>query len=390
MRTVWRRIRRIFARVFGMSDTYPLVVWYIACFDKRKENPFPVSVRKYVLDWSQLSLEEVDVVLGIVNGTKKSKHSPEGFDTAVITLMRSQSGPDWRMLKFRRHFTEVTDEELVRQAKDAKSFKPVDLNAEYFEDENEQPITEYQMIQHVSKQEFPIIVGDPKSVMQLGPVPPRATEDWNGAKSGIIAHFLDVVRHICSSAWYRSPQSITYLSPSKGPKGKSSLTGLKLLEALFPNEEETTSVLAYFRQLHAGDKLLANAADIYVEHCSDGRKTWWVDERKQSFEGLVDAEPTPFQVGATRREIIRMFMYGAGLLHATSHYGDDKKLAQLIESQGRHNAVTIFNHCLLDLLAVAVQIFHVVRQDYEFWIAEHSLERPSRDDIGTLFENKSD
>lgn len=149
-------------------------------------------------------------------------------------------------------------------------------------------------------------------------------------------------------------------------------------------------MLAYFRQLHAGDKLLANAADIYIAHCGDGRKTWWVDERKKNFERLVDSEPIPFQVGSTRREVIRMFMYGAGLLHATSHYGDDRRLAELIEAHGRHNAVTIFNHCLYDLLAVAVQVFHVIRQDYENWVSEHGLKGPGRDDIGTLFESKTD
>ena len=374
----------------GMGNALPTIVWYIGCFDRRRENPFPVCNRTYVLDWPQLAPVEVEEVLGIVGDSPKSRHSPDGFDTTVITLTRSQRGPDWRMLKFRQHFKEVSLDELRRQVQETQSFKPVDLNAEYFEDENEQPITDYQMIQHESGQEFPIIVGGPKSVMRLGPVPPRAIEAWSATKAGTIAHFLDVVRHIFSSSWYRSPQSITFLSPSTRADGETTQTGLKLLEALFPNEEDTTAVLGYFRQLHAGDKLLASAAEIYVAHCSDSRKTWWVEERKQNFEKLVDSEPIPFQVGFTRREIIRMFMYGARLLHARSDHGDDTRLAKLIEAHGRHNAVATFNHCLYDLLAVAAQVFHVIRQDYETWISEHDLEGPGCDDIGSLFKSMTD
>lgn len=159
-----------------MADALPLVAWYIACFDKRRENPFPVYSRTYVLDWSRLSPVEINEVLGIVGKSQESKHSPKGFNTAVVTLSRSHSGPDWRMLKFRQHFIELSEQELHRRVQEAQSFKPVNLNAEYFEDENGQPITDYQMIQHVSGQEYPIIVGDPKSVMRLGPVPPRTVE----------------------------------------------------------------------------------------------------------------------------------------------------------------------------------------------------------------------
>ena len=377
------------------KNAFPHVMWIIPCFDKRREQPLPVYNRTFFLDWSRLSPDEVTEVLGILNDTsRESQHSPEGFDTAVITFSRSRSVPDWRMMKFRQHFIEPAEDERNRRFQEAQErfegFRFVQLNAEYFEDETGQPITHYEMTQHVSGQENPIIVGDPKSVMRFGPVPPKAVEDWSQVKAGTIAHFLDVVCRISSSSWYRSPQSITYLSPSKQSGGGQPHAESKLLEALFPNDEETTAVLAYFRQLHASDELLANAADVYIKHCSDGRKTWWIAERKQHFEKLVDSEPAPFQVGSTRREVIRMFMYGASLLHATSNHGDDKKLADLIEARGRHNAVAIFNHCLYDLFSVAAQVFHVIRQDYESWISEHGLEGPGRDDISTLFESKTD
>ena len=78
-------------------------------------------------------------------------------------------------------------------------------------------------------------------------------------------------------------------------------------------------------------------------------------------------------------------MYGAGLLHSNSSFGDDRKLADLIKAHGRHNAIVVFNHCLWDFLRIAAQVYNVIRQDYEGWIADHGLEGPGRGDIRTLF-----
>lgn len=378
-------------------EQYPLVMWVIPCFDKRRPNPFPVYNRVFFLDWTRLSSDEAAEILAIVSavaGASSARRSPQSFDTAVVTFSRSRAAPDWQMLTFRDRFYEPTEEERSRRFEEVQRnfecVKCVQANAEYFEDENGRPISDYEMIQHVSGQEDPIIVGDSKCVTRLGPVPPKAASEWNKAKSTIVAHFLDVVRRIASSSWFQSPQSITYLAPTHKSANDSASAQPALLEALFPNDEQTTSILAYFRQLHAGDKLLVNATDVYVAHCSDARKIWWVNERRQHFEALVDSPPVPFHQGATRREVIRMFMYGAGLLHATSNHGDDQKLADLISARGRHHAVAVFNHCLHDLFAVAIHVFHVIRQDYEHWIADHGLAKPDRDDIGVLFQSKTD
>jgi len=376
------------------ENELPMAMWVIPCFDKRKEKPLPVYNRTFFLDWSQLSTNEVAEVLDIMTDkSSESKHSPVGFDTAIVTMTRKHDAPDWRMLKFRQHFVEPTEserEELFQQAQQGRrDFKSVQLNAEYFEDENGNAITKYEMNQHVSGQENPIIVGDYKSINRLGPIAPKATGEWDQKKAETIAHFLDVVRRITASSWYRSPPSITYRTSRESEK-EEELTDPILLEALFPNDEQTTAILGYFRQLHAGDKLLVNACDTYIAHCGDGRKAWWIEERKQAFENMVDAVPAPFQVGFTRREIVRMFMYGARLLHATSNHGDDQKLADLIKAHGRHNAVAVFNHCLWDLLGIAAPVYNVIRQDYDSWITNHGLEGPGRDDIDTLFQSKTD
>jgi hypothetical protein len=37
----------------------PLLTWSIACFDKRKENPWPPVQRHHWLDWSRATAEEM-------------------------------------------------------------------------------------------------------------------------------------------------------------------------------------------------------------------------------------------------------------------------------------------------------------------------------------------
>ena len=68
-----------------------------------------------------------------------------------------------------------------------------------------------------------------------------------------------------------------------------------------------------------------------------------------------------------------MFMYGAGLLHSSSHHGDDAALDSFISHHGKHAAVMIFNSCLMDFLRVAATIHPVLHQDYTYWVNEDGL-----------------
>ena len=125
----------------------------------------------------------------------------------------------------------------------------------------------------------------------------------------------------------------------------------------------------------------------YIAHAGDGRKQWWVNERKQSFESLVDSPPAPDNTnGQTRRQIIQMFMYGAGLLHSSSKYGDDAALDAFISHHGKHEAVMIFNSCLMDFFRITATIHPVIRQDYHHWVNVDGLATAARVAIPNLFE----
>ena len=254
----------------------------------------------------------------------------------------------------------------------------VQVPGEYFEDETGTRITQYEMIQHVTGREFPIIIGDPESIMRLGAVDPINTDKWSEDKANAIAQFLDVVTRIWQSQWLRRPLSISARQDASGTK--------ELLEATFPDDHDTMAVLAYFRQLHAGDKVLASAVDAYVAHCGDGRKIHWVNERKHSFNKLVDSPPMFDTGGKTRREVLRMFMYGARLLHGGEpHGGSDAELAALISRLGKHQTIMMFNMCLRDFYGISNHVYHVLRQDFDHWINACGLTGPTRTEIRDLF-----
>lgn len=359
----------------------PKLFWCIPCFDRRKEKPFPVCQKWYWLDWDELSPEDTEAVTAVLEDQKpKQAFAPNGLGESVTTFYFGHDGTDERWFHYRHLFKEVPENDFVALIPQhgQRTWDMVRVPGEYFEDETGSPITSYEMIQHVSGQEFPIILGDPNSIMRLGTVDPVNVGEWTEEKANTIAQFLDVVTRIWQSRWLHQRLSMSAKTDPLGAK--------ELLEAVFPDDHDTMAVLAYFRQLHAGDKLLGNAVDAYVSHCGDRRKIDWVNERKHRFEVLVDSPPTFDTGGKTRREVLQMFMYGARLLHGgTPHQNADKRLEELISRLGKHETVMMFNMCLRDFYGVANNVYHVVRQDFQHWIDNCSLAAPTRSEITDLF-----
>jgi hypothetical protein len=291
------------------------------------------------------------------------------------------------MLAYRKYFIEKPESPTEDKEPHHQSFVFVNLNREYFEDETGVEITHYAMMQHVSGQEEPVILGDPESVLRLALSAPINVSQWLEESANTVAQFLDVVERICGSKWYRRPPIFTFEIQSGGDQSKFPATSdSELLEAVFPDHSETIAVLAYFRQLHAADRLFTRTCETFIRTCGDERKTFWMNERLESYREMVDSGPVPFTELGTRREIIKMFMYGAGLLHATSNDGADVRLAEMIGRHGKHRVVMVFNHCLWDILSDALTVYHVVKREYRYWVDSCGLTRPTRVDIPSLFE----
>ena len=183
----------------------PTVFWSVSCFDKRRAQPFPVYNRHFELDWSLLNDQQVCDVLAIVCPKTGKAHSPSGLDSTVISIQRSRNQPDNRMLAYRKYFTERFEDAAEDNRLACTSFVCVNLNREYFEDENGEEISHYAMIQHVSGQSEPVIIGDPDSVLRLSQSTPVNVSEWSEQSANTLAQFLDVIRRICSSDWYRRP-----------------------------------------------------------------------------------------------------------------------------------------------------------------------------------------
>jgi hypothetical protein len=80
-----------------------------------------------------------------------------------------------------------------------------------------------------------------------------------------------------------------------------------------------------------------------------------------------------------------MFMYGGGLLRSESKDGGQIALASLIQKHGRHEAILMFNSCLMDIYRAAANVHHVIRQDFQHWIDDRKMSAPTRVDIPDLF-----
>lgn len=365
----------------------PTVFWSIPCFDRRRTNPLPVHNRVYVLSWDLVPEILIHEVLEILKPIDRRTPLPSSFESSVISVCRTPIRPDNRMLAFRKYFVELPENATENCNPQNHSFITVNLHREYFEDETGKEISCYQMLQHVSGQKEPVISGDADSVLRLPYEKPVNVEQWTEDSANTVAHFIDVIERICESNWFRRPPIFTFEVQGGGSSSKfPSASDSKLLRAMFPNDKETVGVLAYFRQLHAKDKLFSNACEIFIRTCGDKRKTHWMTEQLESFKKMIDSPPMPFQEFGTRRAIIRMFMYGAGLLHANSDHGDDKTLTHLIQTHGQQRTVMVFNNCLWDILSEAIPAYHVIKSELKYWTKECKLVQPNRIDIPSLFE----
>jgi hypothetical protein len=369
----------------------PILLLLAPCFDRRSPRPLPVQNRWHYLDCSQLPADQSTEIVSILRAkdAEKPHFEPKGFGQVLITMSVGPSSPgqlemmeDQFLRKYRKYFLPVPDNDARKFTEHPerchRKFRHVKFACEHFEDENGTPVTQYEMLQHVTGREFPIIMGEPRSILRLGPTSATNKENWTVAKANAIAQFLDVMDRLFASKWLRAPKSITSMS------GKNE--GSELLEAIFPNDTDTIAVLAYFRQLHAKDRLFVRACDAYLEHSGDQGKRVWMEERRTTFVQMVDMPPSPFSdTDKTRREIFRMFVYGARILHSSPDRTDDVALKEFLSKHGRHGALMIFNSCLMDLYRVAASVYPVIRQDYQHWITKDGVAAADRVSIPDLF-----
>ncbi len=364
-----------------------LVSWVIPTFDRRLKGPFPLPSRYYVLDWTKASENEQAEIIKILGISDNYKEEFVGFGKQSETFSIGPTKSHERMLRFRQMFVEKSIEGLKRLTGDSKRsyrvFKGVNINREYFEDETGQEISFREMIQIASGNKN-LIPFDCENVVQLGPCPICAKEKWTVDKANTLFNFIQVVRLIWRSSWARKNASITTHFINKEHI---------VVASDFPAVESMCAVFTLFRQLYANDALMKNVCEIYKEHCSNDTRKKWVVFCTEAFSQRLKAPPFFFylQGCAVVKQLFNAFLYGTGIIHSpiNRNRADRKRLSMLVKQYGREKVIMAVNQSFWMVLAYAIDVFHVVKQDYEYWTEQGGCAKSDMFDIYSLLQSHS-
>jgi len=363
-----------------------LVSWKIPTFDRKLKGPFPIPHRHYVLDWTKSSESEqaeIIKILGISDDTHEKKF--RGMGTQSMTWSVGAHKPDDRMIQFRYMFVEKSLEEIGKLTSDEhyRAFKWVNLNREYFEDETGREISMLEMMQITTgnKNAIPF---DVENIVQLGPCAILAKEKWTVDKANTLFNFIQVVRLIWRSSWARKKTSITTHFDNEVEAN---------ITCNFPAVESMCAVLTLFRQLYASDALMKRTCQIYVKHSSNETKKQWINFCLQSFEQNIDADSKFIPLhGCTVRELFEAFLYGTGIVHSPNdrehrNRKNRSRLSELVRQHGREKVIMAVNQSFWMALGYAIDIFHVVKQDYEHWTEQEGCAKSDMFDIYSLLRS---
>lgn len=370
-----------------MSDR-PIVTWCCNVFDRRTKK-LPLDRKWRILDWSRMPSDKVAKVEAILTRSKShnSPVSPKGFDEVVHTLTVN-AVEKLDVEDFREYFIDVTEEQVVAEMQlsgASAGFTSLPFDPDYVEDETGVPTTHLAIIECVHGVKEPIIFGESQSLLVRELRDATNSDKWSVEKANICAQFLEVVSHISRSQWIQNPPTISYIGKKSGDS--------KLVAMKVPSVEATMAVLAFVRQIfaeHRQDGLFAAACEIFSEHCGDGGKVLWMNERISTFTNTLGSANGFFDLGGrTCLQILNMFLYGAGLMHAKPHsqFREDDKLAEAIEEFGRERVIAAFHFVLHSVMQVPFSAYPVIRKEFQHWISNCAFTAPSRVRLATLFAN---
>jgi hypothetical protein len=147
-------------------------------------------------------------------------------------------------------------------------------------------------------------------------------------------------------------------------------------------------VLAWFRQLYSSDDLFCHAANVYLRYAAHEGKRAWLDHVRSDFNRLRDAPPSLNRLTEhSRRELIDLIAYGARVLHRKSKSDAEQVLQQLIARHGDAEVAMAANTAMRDLLGQASLAYHVIKQDFDHWVATGIVPRPTLTDLDDLMRS---
>ncbi len=359
------------------------VSWMIPTFDRRIKGPMPPPMLHYELDWTKASENEQAEIIKIL-GIYDDSHKQEllGIGEHSETFSVGATKPDERMLRFRRLFVEKSIEELKLSTSDSE--KPyrvimgVNLNREYFEDETGQEISKQEMMQ-IATGNKNIISFNAEDIAKIEPTDICAREAWTVYKANTLFNFIQVVRLIWRSSWARKRSTMTIYPGS-------------VVKCDFPTVESMCAVLTLFRQLYGTDTLMEDTCKIYNEHCDNATKKKWVDFCIEGFRQSLGGNPSFIQLqGCSVKHLFEAFLYGTGIVHSPSdrNHENRNRLSKLVRQHGREKVLMALNESFWMVLKYAIDVFHVVKQDYEHWTEQEGCAKSDMFDIYSLLQSHS-
>jgi hypothetical protein len=300
-------------------------------------------------------------------------------DRALIEqqITGSVTGDEFRRIRHLMHEGEMPRAEM----EDAARYRLFGVT-DYFEDEGGTPLDEIGLAQIMSGQEYPIMPGNVRSVLRLGPTGIVRKELWTTEAANTLAHFYQLVEIIGNSEWLRSGLSIST------PAGGGPLTWINAFEC--PDLSRVYAVLLPIRQLYSEDNAFNHACNVYLKHAEDRRKLAWVKEEKRAFDGMLKSNGWgPHRIDAyTVQDLLNLVMYGAGLVHyAKSDQQTQQNFKDVLARHPREWVVWNFIWYCRQVYDYAARVYFVLRQDHEHWTANEGCSSPDLVFMRRLFES---
>ncbi|MFQ5734807.1 MAG: hypothetical protein ACE5KM_22975 [Planctomycetaceae bacterium] len=209
-----------------------------------------------------------------------------------------------------------------------------------------------------------IVLGEPKTVLSLGPAELRATADWHQDDSDTLAHFIQVHWQIAESSWLKDDCNFTSCGDNTGGR--------------FPDLESFVFVAVYFRQLFSDrDHLFSDACECYVRAVDSPVKAAWVNKEKERCLSAWN-EPGLFINNHSREEVFNAMMYGAHLLHSLPSTWKRHRDAfrDILANTPRHKMLFEIHGALRTMLNYVNDVAVVAYQDFAHWLDKGDAPAP--------------
>ena len=366
----------------------PVVSWLILVYDRTAKERFPLKRKWYRFNYDRATEAEAQEVLRLIRHGRRDDFldPPEKLGEARVSFeVGGSSGTSREILRYRYLFDLVPDEKaLAAAAEEACEFLMVTLLQEYFEDENEKPITQVQIFDEEAQRggkpgAISVILDHPESVLRCGPAEPIRPELWSQSAAELIAQLMDVFAQLAGSRWLQGRCIV----------GSAAKGGYK---AILPVSEDCMAVILPFRQLYSknpADDLFNRCCKIHNRHCTGTHPThWWVDSYRARFNEFLD-KPVQFPLHPATlpaRRYLDAVAYGANVVHATSKKSDPAAdLSALLSSHPQEVVVMGYHYTLHILLGYVSMAIPVLRQNVMHWVNDLQWAAPQSPKARDLF-----